>query len=756
MAKNPNLGKRFLSELKLYTDYFKWREELGRYENWEEACEDIIEGHKKFYNSTPELDNYLDSVLESLKDQTILASQRNLQFRYDQLVKHNSRIFNCTVTHVCRPRVFQEIFYLGLCGCGVGASLLKPFVNLLPKIKQRSLGTKTFVIPDSVEGWADALGVLLSSYFDTNQPFPEYAGYEIKFDYSNIREKGAYISGGFKAPGPNGLQASLEKIEKLIEQWIKTEGNTIRPILAFDIICHASDAVLSGGVRRSALSMIVDPKDEEMIYAKTGKWRAENPQRARSNNSVLIPRSSSDKEFFTKIVKLNKNDDDIGFVFCNTWFDVFNPCFEIGFTPINTHENLIAVDYHSLEEWASRRIDLFGIQMCNLNEINAEKCQTKSQFLKACENAAVLGTLQAGYDSFPYLGKVTEDLVKREALLGVSITGWMNNPKLFDADLLREGAKTVVETNKIIANLIGINQAARTTCVKPSGNASVVLGTASGIHPEHSELYFRVMQLNKNSDTAIWLSQHMSFLLENSVWSANQTDFVVFVPIVNPKDGLFKKDMKGVKHLEFIRMVQQNWIVPGTVPELGICPETTHNCSCTVIVDDQEEIINYIWDNRQDFTAISFISDYGDKDFNQAPFTSVLTPQQIFELYGNGALFVSGLIVDGLHYFNDNLWQACDCLLDRSLPITGTREQVMLKEYWLKRAKQFAKNYFKNDLNKMVYCLKDVHLSHKWETILRQMRSVNFGEILNKPTYKDVSDYGAMSCSGGSCELTRI
>jgi ribonucleoside-diphosphate reductase alpha chain len=757
MAKNINSGKRFLSNLKLYSDYFKWKDNLGRYENWDEACEDIVNGHRIKYTEAF-IEPELESVLESLKSQTILASQRNLQFRYPQLKQHNSRIFNCTVVHVCRPEVFQEVFYLGLCGCGVGASLLLPFVNCLPKIQLRSLGTKTFIVEDSIEGWADALGVLMSSYMQDDQPqgFSEYAGYEIKFDYSQIRENGAYINGGFKAPGPEGLKNSLEKIEKILEQWIRNEGDTIRPILAYDIICHASDAVLSGGVRRSALSMIVDPNDEEMILAKTGTWRQDNPQRARSNNSVLIPRKSGTREFFDKIVNLNYGDNDIGFVFCNTWFDVFNPCFEIGFTPVDTYEDLTKIDYDQLQDWTMENQELFGIQMCNLNEINAEKCQTEEQFLRACKDAAILGTLQAGYTDFPYLGNRTESLVRREALLGISVTGWMNNPKLFNPELLRKGAQIVIDANKDLAKKIGINQAARTTCVKPSGNASVVLGTASGIHPEHSERYFRIMQLNKFSDTAAWLTQHMPFLLEESVWSANKTDYVVFVPITNPKDGLFKKDMKGVKHLELIRMVQQNWIVPGTVRELGICSETVHNCSCTVIIDNQQDIINYIWDNRTDFTAISFISDYGDKDFNQAPFTSVLTAEEIFAEYGKAALFASGLIVDGLHYFDNNLWQACDSMLNKDIPITGTREQVMLKKYWLKRAQQFAKNYFKNDLRRMVYCLKEVHLCHKWETISRQMREVDFGDILKKPEFKNVSEYGAMSCSGGACEITRI
>ena len=431
-------------------------------------------------------------------------------------------------------------------------------------------------------------------------------------------------------------------------------------------------------------------------------------------------------------------------------------CFEIGFTPVDTTEDLSKISYNQLKDWSKNNINLFGVQMCNLNEINAEKCQTEEQFLRACKDAAILGTLQAGYTQFPYLGTRTESLVKREALLGVSITGWMNNPKLFNPELLQKGAMVVVETNKETARKIGINQAARTTCVKPSGNASVVLGTASGIHPEHSERYFRIMQINKESDTAKWLKENADYLLEESVWSKNNTDYVVFVPITNPKDGLFKKDMKGIKHLDIIRMVQQNWIVPGTNKELGICPLTTHNCSCTVIIDNQDEIIDYIWNHRDEFTAISFISDYGDKDFNQAPFTSVLSFEEITEKYGRGSLFASGLIVDGLHYFNNNLWQACDCLLDPNIPIVGTREQVLLKKDWIRRAKQFAKNYFKGDIKNTIYCLKDIHLYHKWESINRSIKEVDFGSILKKPSYKNVAEYGAQACSGGSCELTRV
>jgi ribonucleoside-diphosphate reductase alpha chain len=750
-------GKKFLSDLKLHSDYFKWLEDKGRYETWEDACENIIDGHrKKYVEYADAIEPYLQSAVESMKDQAVLASQRNLQYRHEQIMKHNTRMFNCTSGHIARNRVFQEIFYLALSGCGFGGGLSIPFVNNLSKIQKRTLGTKTHVIEDSIEGWANSLGVIMSSYFVDEQPFPEFAGYEVKFDYSQIREKGAFISGGFKAPGPEGLKQSLEKIEALIEKWLTNEGSKIRPILAFDIICHSADAVLSGGVRRSALNMIVDPNDDEMIHAKTGNWRMENPQRGRSNNSVLLLRSEVKKEQFNYLVQLNDGANDIGFVFANSWFDMFNPCFEILKIPVLDTVDFSKIKYEDVEEYVRNNKEKFGIQGCNLTEINAEKATTKDKFLKACKDASILGTLQAGYTNFPYLGETSRKIFEREALLGVSITGWMNNPKLFNAELLEEGAQMVKDTNKEVAAVIGINQAARTTCVKPSGNASVVLGTASGIHPEHSEKYFRIMQLNKESNTAKWLVDNMGFLLEESVWSSTKSDYVVFVPVENPKVGLFKKDMKGIKHLELIKLVQQHWVNAGTNHELCTYKGVNHNTSCTVIIDDKDAIVDYIWEERDFFTAVSFMSDYGDKDFNQAPFTSVLNLEDIIEQYGKGSILASGLIIDGLHYFNQNLWLACDTLLDRSITLTGTREQVLLKEYWLSRAKKFAKNYFKGDLKKMVYCLKDVHLFYKWETITRQFKEVNFGEILDRPQYKDISDFAAQACSGGSCEITSI
>lgn len=749
-------GKKFLSELKLHSDYFKWREDLNRYENWEEACEDIVNGHRQKYKNQ-ELESYIQSSLESLKEMGVLASQRNLQYRYPQIKRSNLRMYNCTSTHAMRNSVFQEVFYLALNGCGVGVGLLIPFVKNISKIQKRVLGTKTFVVEDNIEGWANSLGVLMSSYFVDKQPFPEYAGYEIKFDFSLIREKGTHISGGFKAPGSEPLKIALEKIEALLENWLLSEGSELRPIAVGDIICHSSNAVLSGGVRRAALDFIIDPNDEEMIMSKTGNWYLSNKQRERTNNSVILIRNLVTKEQFEKIVNLNNGMNDIGFVFANSWFDMFNPCFEISKLPILYDGDLSKIHYDDIQEFVKVNEHLFGVQGCNLNEIVAENCTTQEKFLRYCEDAAILGTLQAGYTNFPYLGEVTEKIFEKEALLGISIIGWMNNPKLFNAELLRKGAEIVKETNKKIAKIIGINPAARTTCVKPGGNSSVIAMTVGGISAEESKQYFRIMQINKENTVAQFLTENMPFMIEESVHNDNKTDYVIYVPIETPKGAITKNDILGVKHLEYIKFVQENWVIPGTNEDLCAYKGINHNVSCTVNFEgDKQPMVDYIWDNKENFTAISFLENIGSRGWNQAPLTEIVSMETIIERNGVGAMFAAGLIVDGLHYFNDNLWLACDSVKNKTVPITGNREQVMLKKYWIDRAKKFAKNYFQGDIDKMILCIKDVHILHKWESIRKKFKAPDLSKILTKPQYKEVSDFAAMGCAGGACEITRI
>jgi len=734
---NKSKGKAFLASLKLYADYLKWDEEKGRYETWEEACDKVLDTHRQQYGSVIEV--HLEEIKEAYYKKQFLSSQRNLQFRGEAIIKHNARMYNCCTTYAYAPDVFNKGFYILLCGAGLGVSLKRKFTDQLPAVEKPGNEAKLFVVPDSIEGWAESVKVLLSSFCEHPSLYREYFGHQIKFDFSEIRPKGSFITGGFKAPGHEGLRQSLERIEKLL---IENPGK-MKTITVYDIFMHLSDAVLSGGVRRSAMNVIIDEDDTDMLHAKTGNWRETHPWRARSNNSVGLIRHNFSEDTFRNLVAMNEGDNDIGFVFMNHEDEIFNPCFEIGF------------NFYSKIADTNEAV----FQFCNLNELSASACAdekgrfSESKFYELCRYASILGTLQAGYTNFPYLGKQTDEIVAGEALLGISITGWMSRPELFNEDILRTGADIVKQTNSEIAALIGINEAARTTTVKPSGNASVILQTSSGIHPEHSRRYFRVMQLNKETETAKYLEQHFPEVLEESRWSSTHSDYVVYSPCENDDFVIIKDDMHGIKHLKLIELVQNSWVSQGKRTEKCYHPLTSHNVSNTVIIDDIDEIVEYLFRRQDHFAAVSFISAFGDKDYTQAPFTSVLNTQEIIDRYGDGAMFMSGLIVDGLHYFNNDLWEATSYIIDEKKQFIGRHEQTLLQKDWVRRARKFARNYFKGDLTKTLYCMKDIHLWHKWHVVNRNFKPIDFSTILTRPNYKDIGKYGAISCSGGSCEV---
>lgn len=628
--------------------------------------------------------------------------------------------------------------YLLLCGAGVGFSVQKHHIARLPNIKHRfAKKSKVFTVPDSIEGWADAFGVLLASYFVGGGEFPEYEGCHVLFDLSKIRPKGAFISGGFKAPGPDGLRASLQKCEELLERELKSsdEPIAIRPIVAYDFTMHMSDAVLSGGVRRSATLCMFSKDDHDMMTAKTGDWFIDNPQRGRSNNSAMLLRDEITWNEWTGIMESVKQYGEPGFIFTDSLEHGYNPCVEIG---------MLAVT----EDGRS------GFSACNLTEINGALCNSKAAFFDACEVGAIMGTLQAGYTDFPYLGETTEEIIRREALLGVSITGWMNSPDvLFDPENLQEGAEHVKAMNKKMAAMLGINPAARTTCTKPSGNASVILGTASGIHGEHSPRYFRNVQMNDQHDVVKLLAERNPSMVEESVWSAGKTDKVVSFPIISQDGSIYKDQLLGVKQLEYVKIAQQNWVVAGTNEDLCTDPKLRHNVSNTITVDDWDEVTKYIFDNRYDFAGISLLAAAGDKAYAQAPFTEVRTADEIMEEYGEGSLFASGLIVDALHAFNDNLWAACETLLGYGEKLDPEDSRHLLKRDWVRRAEKFSENFFEDDLVRMTNCLKDCHNLHKWTAIVREMQQVDFASELGKKEYTEVDTMGAQACSGDQCEI---
>ncbi|HRU19109.1 MAG TPA: recombinase, partial [Kiritimatiellia bacterium] len=443
--------------------YSRYIPEKMRRETFEEAVDRVIAMHRSHFAAKGiELEDLLSLCEQAMKKRMVLGSQRAMQFGGPPILRKNARIYNCTTSYCDRPRFFQEALWLLLCGCGVGFSVQPHHIDKLPGIRKPAAGHATFIIPDTIEGWADALGVLLSSYFTDAQPFPEYAGQIVQFDYTEIRPKGRPISSGMgRAPGPEPLRRSLEMIRTLVDRRIEEGHGRLRSVDAYDILMHASDAVLSGGVRRSATICLFAPDDELMATAKTGNWFNENPQRARSNNSAVLLRNQTTREQFNRLMKSVKEFGEPGFVWTDHLDMTFNPCGEIGLYP---------------------QIDgVTGFAFCNLCEINMGLVDNADKFREACRAAAILGTLQADYTDFEYLGEVSTRIAKREALLGISMTGMMENPDVsFDPQLQRDMAKVILEVNAEVAARIGINPAARTTCVKPAGTTSSILGTSSG------------------------------------------------------------------------------------------------------------------------------------------------------------------------------------------------------------------------------------------------------------------------------------
>lgn len=727
-------GRKLMSSAKFYEGYSRFKDEENRYETWEESVERVMNMHRNFYKDsmTQELSDLIDEVEKAYKDKLLLGAQRALQFGGEQLLAHHSRLYNCCASYCNRPDFFGGLFYLLLSGCGVGFSVQKHHIEKLPLIKSRSKEAVTYTVPDSIEGWATTIDILLSSYFEKDSVYPEYKGKRVHFDISEIRPKGSFISGGFKAPGGEPLRKALDAIERLIENELKEGRNYLKPIVAYDICMLIADAVISGGVRRSATICLFSIDDTEMLKAKTGDWFVTHPYRGRSNNSVVLLRNKTTKEQFESIIESVKDYGEPGFIWTDNEDFVYNPCVEVGMLP-------------------QTKDGRSGFQMCNLTEINGAKSSSLDIFLKQCKFASILGTLQAGYTDFKFLTDATKEIVEGEALIGVGITGMMNNPEItFNEECVKAGAECVKEWNKKIAKIIGINQAARTTVVKPSGNSAVILECASGVHGEHSPSYLRHVQFNRDSEVAQLFLKKNPSMCESSVWN-RERDIVVAFPVTPSENSIFKKDLMGVKQLEYVKKTQQTWIEYGTNVELCSHPKLRHNVSNTITVDDWNEVTNYIYENRNFLCGVSLLSAVGDKAYPQAPFTEVLTSEQILERYGEVSLFTSALIEIGLSAFNCDLWNACSTALGFGEKLSEDNHDDLLKRDFVRRFKKFSKNFSSDE--ECSNCLKDVYNLHKLWKINKTIVSMDWDKALSKKNYIDIDTMGATGCAGGQCEI---
>jgi len=573
-----DISQKILSDIVVYNKYAKYIPGLKRRETWNELVTRNKEMHQEKF---PQLKEEIEDVYKLVYDKKVLPSMRSLQFAGKPIEINNSRIFNCSYLPIDDWRSFSEVMFLLLSGCGVGYSVQKHHVEKLPEIRIPRK-TRRFLVGDSIEGWADAVKVLMKSYYGITAARPI-------FDFRDIRPKGAeLITVGGKAPGPEPLKECLFQIQKVLDR--KKDGEQLTPIEAHDIICHIADAVLSGGIRRAALISLFDLHDNEMLTAKHGAWWELNPQRGRANNSAVVIRSKvRKKDFFElwgKIVASNSGEPGVYFSNDKDWGT--NPCCEIALRPF---------------------------QFCNLTEINVSNIESQEDLNKRVKAGAFLGTLQASYTDFHYLRDIWKRTTEKDALVGVGMTG-IGSGKVLDFNL-EEAAKEAKIANEEIAKIIGVNKAARVTTVKPSGTSSLVLGTSSGIHAWHNDFYIRRMRLGKNEALYQYLAKYHPELVEDDFFKPD-IQAVVSVPQKSPGGAIYRTE-SAFDLLERTRKFNVEWVKKGHRKGAN-----TNNVSATISVkqDEWEKVGEWMWDNKDTFNGLSVLP-YDNGSYTQAPFEDI-------------------------------------------------------------------------------------------------------------------------------------
>ncbi len=571
-----NISQQILSEITVYMKYSKYLPEKQRRETWEELVTRNMEMHiEKF----PNLEDEIRENYKLVFDKKVLPSMRSLQFSGKPIEINNSRIFNCSYLPIDDYRSFSEIMFLLLSGCGVGYSVQKHHIDNLPEIRKPTK-KRRYLVGDSIEGWADAVRVLTKAYFGYSNALPE-------FDFRDIRPKGAQlITVGGKAPGPEPLKECLFQIQKILDR--KESGEKLQPIEAHDIACHIADAVLSGGIRRAALISLFNLDDEDMLTCKFGNWWETNPQRGRANNSAVILRHKISKHDFLNLWKKIElsGSGEPGMYFSNDKDWGSNPCCEIALRPY---------------------------QFCNLCEVNSSDIESQEDLEKRVKVAAFIGTLQASYTNFHYLRDIWKRTTEKDALLGVGMTGIASGTVL-KCDL-EKASDVVKKENERVAKLIGINKAARTTTVKPSGTSSLVLGTSSGIHAWHNDYYIRRIRVGKNEAIYTYLSIYHPELVEDDFFKPT-IQAVISVPQKSPKNAITREGETALQLLERVKKFNMEWVKEGHRSGAN-----TNNVSATISIKQDEwgDVGEWMWKNKDTFNGLSVLP-FLDHTYTQAPF----------------------------------------------------------------------------------------------------------------------------------------
>ena len=576
-----NKSNRILSDITVFMKYAKYIPETKRRETWDQL---VFRNESMHIKKFPNLEKEIRAAYEDVYSKNILPSMRSLQFGGKPIEISPNRIYNCAYLPVESVAAFSETMFLLLGGTGVGYSVQKHHVAKLPSVTVPfEKRTRRFLVMDSIEGWADAIKILMKSYLGNKRSS------RIDFDYSDIRAKGArLVTSGGKAPGPQPLKEAIVKITGILDSL--KDGDYLSTVQAHDIICHIADSVLAGGIRRAALISLFSSDDVEMIGCKSGDWWEKNPQRGRANNSAVLMRQKLTKSYFMdlwKRIELSGSGEP-GFYLTNDKDWGTNPCCEIALRPY---------------------------QFCNLCEVNGSDLDTQEAFDRRVTHAAFIGTLQASYTSFHYLRDIWRTTTEKDALIGISITG-IGSGKVLKLDM-DKAALLVKKENKRVAKLIGINPSARSTTVKPAGTTSLALGTSSGIHAWHNDYYVRRIRVGKNESMYKFLAENHPELIEDEYFRPHDTA-VISIPQMAPRGSMLRTE-HPIELLERVKFVSEMWVKPGHRDG-----RNTHNISATVsIKEDEWELIgDWMWDNKEFYNGLSVLP-YNGGTYVQAPFEDI-------------------------------------------------------------------------------------------------------------------------------------
>ena len=598
-----DITQEILSEITTYMKYSKFVPEKNRREIWHELVTRNKQMHQEKF---PLLHDEIETSYKLVYDKKVLPSMRSLQFAGRPIELNNARIFNCSFLPIDDWRSFSEIMFLLLSGCGVGYSVQTHHVDNLPEIKI-PIKHKRYLIGDSIEGWADAIRMLCKAYF-TGGSLPT-------FDFRDIRPKGAQlITVGGKAPGPEPLKECLFQLQKILDR--KKNGEKLTSLEAHDMACHIADAVLSGGIRRAALISLFNLDDEAMLTCKFGSWWETNPQRGRSNNSAVIMRHKIDEEEFFKLWKKIElsNSGEPGIYFSNDKDWGTNPCCEIA---------------------------LRSYQFCNLCEVNVSNVESQEDLNERVKVGAFIGTLQAAYTDFHYLRDIWRKTTEKDALLGVGMTG-IGSGAVLGLDL-KKAADIAKDENARVAEIIGINKAARVTTIKPSGTSSLVLGTSSGIHAWHNDYYIRRIRVGKNEAIYTHLSINHPELVEDDFFKPT-IQAVISVPQHAPKGSILRTE-NVMDMLERVKKFNIQWVKKGHRKGAN-----TNNVSATISIQEGEweQVGKWMWDNKDTFNGLSVLPYFGGS-YTQAPFEDI-TEEKFYEM----ANHLLGVDLSKVIEFDDN------------------------------------------------------------------------------------------------------